>query len=155
MHILVATDADYVVDDVTAALSGPDVSFTVVRDGRSVSKVVEGRTPDLAILDLQIGSMGGMAVTMDLRLDESAGVVPHIRVLMLLDRVADVHLAKRCGAEAWLIKPVDSFTLKRTALGIIAAAVPIDEPEPETLELDSVDVADEVESAEEEPAPAG
>ena len=61
MHILVATDADYVLDDITAALSGPDTSFTVCRDGRDVSKVVQGRTPDLAILDLQVGSMGGMA----------------------------------------------------------------------------------------------
>ena len=36
VHILVATDADYVVNDVTAALGGPDVSFTIVREGRAV-----------------------------------------------------------------------------------------------------------------------
>ena len=73
VHILVATDADYVLDDITAALGGPDVSFTVCRNGRDVSDVVEERTPDLVVLDLQIGSMGGMAVTMALRLDESSG----------------------------------------------------------------------------------
>ena len=95
MHILVATDADYVVNDVTAALAGPDVSFTIVREGRDVTRVVAARTPDLAILDLQIGSKGAMAVTMDLRLDASAGMAPHVRVLMLLDRQADVHLADR------------------------------------------------------------
>jgi DNA-binding response OmpR family regulator len=72
VHILVATDADYVVNDVTAALSGPDVSFTIVREGREVSRVVAERLPDLAILDLQIGSKGAMAVAMDLRLDASA-----------------------------------------------------------------------------------
>ena len=72
VHILVATDADYVLNDVTAALGGPDVSFTVCRNGRDVSDVVEERTPDLVVLDLQIGSMGGMAVTMALRLDESS-----------------------------------------------------------------------------------
>ena len=114
MHILIGTDADYVVNDVTAALGGPDVSFTVCRNGRAVTGVVEARTPDLAVLDLQIGSMGAMAVTMALRLDESSGALPHVKVLMLLDRTADVHLAKRCGAEEWLIKPVDALTLKRT-----------------------------------------
>lgn len=119
MHILIGTDADYVVHDVTAALGGPDVTFTVCRNGREVSDVVEARTPDLAVLDLQIGSMGAMAVTMGLRLDESSGRLPHVKVLMLLDRRADVHLAKRCGAETWLVKPVDALTLKRAARALL------------------------------------
>lgn len=115
MHILVATDADYVVNDVVSALGGPDVTFSVVRNGRDVSTVIGQRHVDLAILDLQIGSMGGMAVTMALRLDESAGRAPHVPVVMLLDRAADVHLAKRSAAEAWLVKPIDPLQLKRTA----------------------------------------
>ena len=115
VHILVATDADYVVNDVTAALGGPDVSFSVVREGRDVSRVIAQRHVDLAVLDLQIGSMGGMAATMALRLDESAGRAPHVKVVMLLDRTADVHLAKRSAADAWLVKPIDPLALKRTA----------------------------------------
>jgi two-component system nitrate/nitrite response regulator NarL len=120
VHILVATDADYVVNDVTAALAGPDVSFTIVREGRDVSAVVAERTPDLAILDLQIGSKGGMAVTMDLRLDASAGMAPDVKVLMLLDRQADIHLAKRSAADAWLVKPYDPLTLKRAVRAAMA-----------------------------------
>ena len=122
MHILVATDADYVLDDITAALSGPDTSFTVCRDGRDVSKVVQDRTPDLAILDLQVGSMGGMAVTMALRLDESSGIGPHVPVLMLLDRRADLHLAKRSAADGWVVKPLDAMTLQRAVDAIIPPA---------------------------------
>ena len=122
MHILVATDADYVLDDITAALAGPDTSFTVCRDGRDVSKVVQGRTPDLAILDLQVGSMGGMAVTMALRLDESSGIGPHVPVLMLLDRKADLHLAKRSAADGWVVKPLDAMTLQRAVDAIIPPA---------------------------------
>lgn len=129
MHILVAADADYVINDVTAALGGPDVSFTVVRNGREVSKVVEGRTPDLVVLDLQIGSMGGMAVTMGLRLDESSGRLPRVKVLMLLDRQADVHLAKRCDADGYLVKPLDPLKLSRAARAILAPP-----PEPATWE---------------------
>ncbi len=129
MHILVATDADHVLNDIAAALGGPDVSFTVCRNGRDVSGVVKQRTPDLAVLDLQIGSMGGMAVTMALRLDESAGTLPHVPVLMLLDRQADIHLAKRCAADRYLVKPLDPLTLKRAAQAILAPA-PAAEPEP-------------------------
>lgn len=113
MHILVATDAQYVLDDVVSALGTPETSFTVCRDGRDVTEAVGRRTPDVAVLDLQVGSMGAMAVTMNLRLDESGGRMPHIPVVMLLDRLADVHLARRSGAEAWLVKPVDSLRLRR------------------------------------------
>jgi CheY-like chemotaxis protein len=119
VHILVAADADYVINDVVAALGGPDVSFSVVRSGRDVGPVVAERTPDLVVLDLQIGSMGGMAVTMGLRLDESAGRLPRVNVLMLLDRAADIYLAKRCDADAYLVKPLNPLLLKRTAKQIL------------------------------------
>jgi len=113
VHILVATDADHVAAEVTAALSGPAVSFTICREGRLVSSLVAEGGVDLAVVDMQIGSMGGTAVTMALRLDESSQRVPSVPVLMLLDRQADVHLAKRSSAEAWVIKPFDALGLKR------------------------------------------
>ena len=125
VHVLLATDADWLVDEVVAALGGPDVSFTVCTDGREVAKVVEEQSPPAsrstsAIFDLQIGSMGGMAVTMSLRLDESGGRLPHVPVLMLLDRIADVHLAKRSGADGWLVKPLDPLRLRRAVRAVLA-----------------------------------
>jgi DNA-binding response OmpR family regulator len=124
---LIATDGDWIVDFVVAALGGPETSFVVCRDGRDVAGVVAARTEekdvspfDLAIFDLQIGTMGGMATTMSLRLDESAGVIPHVRVLMLLDRVADIHLARRCGAEGWMVKPLDALRLRKAARTVAA-----------------------------------
>lgn len=136
VHFLVATDADYVVNDVTAALGAPDVSFTIVREGREVAAVVNDRTPDLVILDLQIGSKGGMAVTMDLRLDASAGRSPDVKVLMLLDRQADVHLAKRSAADAWLVKPYNPLTLQRAVRDLLhpPAPAPAEEVVAETAE---------------------
>jgi DNA-binding response OmpR family regulator len=127
VRVLLAMDVDWLVDDVVAALGGADTSFTVCSEGRLVSKQVatEARTGgayDLAIVDLQIGSMGGVAVTMGLRLDASAGLVPEVPVLLLLDRVADVHLAKRCGADGWLIKPLDPLRLRRAARAIAAGS---------------------------------
>jgi len=113
VHILLATDAEWIVDEVTSALGGPDVRFTVCREGRVVATVVRDDTPDLVILDLQIGSMGGIAVTMDLRLDESGGLLPSVPIMMLLDRKADIHMARRSGANGWLIKPLDALRLRR------------------------------------------
>ncbi len=120
MHILLATDAQWVLDEVVAALGSPETSFTVCSNGRDVTAAVTARTPDLAVLDSQIGSMGGFAVTMDLRLDETGGRLPHIPVLMLLDRDADAQLAKRSGADIWLVKPLNALTLRRTAQSLVA-----------------------------------
>ena len=120
MHIVIATDADWIVAEVTAALGGPDTSFTVVREGRAVSQVVADRAPDLVIADLQVGTMGGMAITMALRLDESAGMLPRVPVLMLLDRAADVYLAQRADAEGWLVKPLDAARLQRAVRAVLA-----------------------------------
>ncbi len=110
-------------DDIIAALGTPETSFTVCRDGRDVTLAVTQRTPDVAVLDLQVGSMGAMAVTMNLRLDESGGRLPHIPVVMLLDRIADVHLARRSGAEGWLVKPIDSLRLRRAVKEVRSGGV--------------------------------
>mgnify|MGYP001826579557 CR=1 FL=1 len=165
VHILLATDADWIVDEVTAALGGPDTSFTVCREGRAVTGVVADREPDLAVLDLQVGSMGGMAIAMAMRLDESAGNLPHAPILMLLDREADVFLARRSGADGWMVKPLDALRLKRAALavkagegyfeGLPADEVPaVDEADDDGDEAEPGD-AEESGSPEEEPATAG
>ena len=120
MHILIATDAQWVLDEVTAALDSPSVSFTVISDGRKVAAAVRERTPDIAVLDMQVGSMGAMAITMDLRLDQSSGALPAVPVLVLLDRVADVHMARRSGANGWTIKPLDALRLRKAVTEIAA-----------------------------------
>ena len=161
MHILLATDADWIVDEVTAALGGPDTSFTVCRDGRAVTGAAAERQPDLVIADLQVGSMGGMAISLALRNDESVGASPRVPILMLLDRVADVYLAQRSHADAWLIKPLDALRLSRAALAAINGdglfeGLPVEPtPEPEASEDEGDDAAETEGSPEEEPANAG
>ena len=132
MHILIATDAQWVLSEVQAALDSPSTSFEVIADGRKVAPAVGNRTPDVAILDLQVGSMGGMAITMDLRLDQSSGALPHVPVLMLLDRTADVHMARRSGADGWIFKPLDALRLRKAVRSIVAGdtyteGVPVEE----------------------------
>ena len=138
-HYLLATDADWIVEQVGAALDGPDVRWTVARAGRAVRSAVaravaDGNPPDLAILDMQIGTMGGVAVCLDLRLEESAGRLPHVPVLMLLDRSADVFLAQRPGAEGWLIKPLDAIRLRRAVRTILAGGT-VQEGVPESQQV--------------------
>lgn len=121
--VLLATDADSLAEEIDAALAGPGTGVRRVRRGVDVLPGIEDQEPDVVILDLQIGNMGGMAVCMAIRLEESAARLDHIPVLMLLDRSADVFLARRCDADGWLFKPVDSFRLRRAADALLAGDV--------------------------------
>ena len=118
-EILVATDADWILDEVRAALGGEATTIRWVRNGKDVVPALKRRAADLVVLDLQIGNMGGMATCMDIRLESGAGRLPDVGVLMLLDRSADVFLAQRCNADGWLIKPLDAFRLRRAADAIL------------------------------------
>ena len=71
----------------------------------------------------------GMAVTMDLRLDESSGSAPSVKVLMLLDRQADVHLARRSAADGWIVKPFTPLALKKAVQAVLSGQTE-EEPAP-------------------------
>lgn len=114
-----ASDAESVINDVSAAITDPDTTLTVVRAGIDVLPAVEAQCPDLVILDLQIGNMGGMATCINLRLEQSADRIDHVPVLMLLDRRPDVFLARRSQAEGWLVKPLDSIRLRRAVRALL------------------------------------
>jgi DNA-binding response OmpR family regulator len=118
-EVLIATDADAVFAEVEAALVDESTSVVRVRTGQEVAGVVAESTPDLVVLDLQIGNMGGIAACLHLRHEAGADRLPDVSVLMLLDRQADVFLAKRSGADGWVVKPLDAFTLRRAATAIL------------------------------------
>ena len=118
--VLLASDADWLIEEVRAALSDPGTTVNVVRAGADVRALVSSQIPDLVILDLQIGNMGGMATCMDLRLEIDAERLSPVPILMLLDREADVYLAQQAGAQGWLVKPLDSFRLKMAAVALLA-----------------------------------
>jgi CheY-like chemotaxis protein len=103
VHILCATDAQWVLDEVVAAFGSSSTSFTVVTEGRDVAATGNSPTPDQVVLDMQIGSMGAMAVTMDLRLDHTGGRLPRVPIMLLLDRAAEdeepVDVEEHCTSE--------------------------------------------------------
>ena len=133
--VLLASDADWLIEEVRAALSDPGTTVNVVRAGADVRASVSSQIPDLVILDLQIGNMGGMATCMDLRLEIDAERLSPMPILMLLDREADVYLAQQAGAQGWLVKPLDSFRLKMAAVALLAGEDMREGTTPETERL--------------------
>jgi DNA-binding response OmpR family regulator len=118
--VIVASDAPWVRDDVRAVLSDPDTTVIELTAGTQVLPAVAAHRPDLVVLDLQIGNMGGMATCLDLRLEQAAGRLPAVPVLMLLDRRADVFLARRAQADGWVVKPLDPIRLRRAIRELLA-----------------------------------
>ena len=88
-------------------LEGPDVEIFEASSGPEVLQIAREGGIDLVVTDLQIGAMGGMAICLELRHDESYLFGSPVTVLMLLDRRADVFLARRSGADGFLVKPLD------------------------------------------------
>ena len=117
--VLVASDAPTLRREVEAVISGPDIEVRSVTSGPEVVSFVAEESPDLVIVDMQMGNMGGMAVCLELRLQESYDAVDHIPVLMLLDRRPDVFLARRSSAEGWLVKPLDPLRLRRAVQALL------------------------------------
>ncbi len=117
--VLLATDADWIADECEAALGGTHLIHRVWR-GNDVLPAIDEVDPDLVVLDLQIGTMGGIATCLAIRQEEGAGRLDERPVLMLLDRQADEFLARTSEADGWLVKPVNSLQLKRAVAGALA-----------------------------------
>jgi len=119
-NVLLATDADWLFDDVAAALGGThDVHR--VREGAHVTDAIDRVDPELLILDLQIGNMGGVAASLLVKQEARAGRLPDVPILLLLDREADEFLATQSDADGWVTKPLNALALRRAALDLLAA----------------------------------
>jgi len=119
-QVLIATDADWIFDEVDAALSDEDTAVVRVRRGRDVSRAARQIDPDLIVLDMQIGNMGGIATALNLEQEFEDGSTPAAPILLLLDRPADVPLARRWAVDGWLVKPLDALRLRRAARALMA-----------------------------------
>lgn len=126
-EVLVVSDSAKVRAEVINALADPTVGVRELTRGAEVRSAVAAKAPSLVVLDQQIGKMGGMATCLDLRLEESGGRLPHVPVLLLLDRRADVFLARRAVADGWVVKPLDSIRLARAMQRLLDGGIYHDE----------------------------
>lgn len=100
--VLLVADRRSVIDQVHAALASADIELVDHSDSDTAAATAYAMKVDVVLVDMQVGSMGAMAVTRDVR--AKAGVGEPIPVTILLDRQADAFLAGRSGARNWLLK---------------------------------------------------
>ena len=111
-NILLATTEDHIFQEISASLS-KNHQIIRVKEGVKVLKTIIETARIFVILDLQIGNMGGMATSLNLRLEQRAGRIPSQKILMLLDRQADEFLGERSEADSWIVKPIDPLSLSQ------------------------------------------
>ena len=118
--ILLIADDEWVRNDVSASIVDPSITLDVLDDPSAITRIAGGRRFDLYAVDMQIASTGGMATV---RLLKDAMFRNEIeRAPIVLDRSADVFLAKRAGADAYLIKPFTSQQLREVTSHLLGEA---------------------------------
>lgn len=118
--VLLATDSDTIYDEVDAALASSTVTVLRIRAGRDVVPTIQAKDPDVVLIDLQIGNMGGVAACIAVRQEEATDRLERRPVALLLDRYADIFLAEEARPDGWLIKPLDALRLRRLTNRLLA-----------------------------------
>jgi DNA-binding response OmpR family regulator len=119
--VLIATDSPTVYTEVCAAVEEPATTIRWARSGRAVLPALQERVADLVIADLQIGSMGGLAIAMQVTLEAASGRLERpVPLVVLLDRRADAFLAKRTAVAGWVVKPLDPLRIRAAVEAVLA-----------------------------------
>jgi CheY-like chemotaxis protein len=119
--IIVASDTAAVRREVVSVLDAGSHDIIEAASGPEVLELVhEEEQVDLVIADIQMATMGAIALCLELRLQASYDAIDPIPFLMLLDRRPDVFQAKRAGADGFVIKPLDAIRLRRASAALLA-----------------------------------
>lgn len=111
--IYIVSDSKNLRNTVTSALAGPNNELVELTNGNELLDLLKEDHPDLIILDLQIANMGATAITLDIRLLEAANRMELTKILVLLDRRADVFMTRRSAADGFLLKPFNSLKIRK------------------------------------------
>lgn len=114
-RIIVVADEAWARNEVHAALTEPDYTLIDHSDPATTQELLDAEQPDALVIDLQVASMGGMAIARELNQQAALNDTDSVPVVLLLDRAADSFLAKRAGVAGWVIKPFTAHDL-RTAI---------------------------------------
>lgn len=125
-RLLLVADAEWVLNEVKAALGLGDWDIEPITDPSQAAERVTTGYYHAVVVDMQIDAMGGMAVIRAIRQATVGGHRP--RLVLLLDRVADRFIARRSGADAAVLKPIHASNLRR-ALAATPATVGTGEEE--------------------------
>ena len=119
-RIVVIADETWTRNEVHAALTEPDFTLVDHSDPGTIGELLEVETADALVVDLQVSSMGGMAIAREIHQQAAMAGIDAIPVVLLLDRKADSFLAKRAGVAGSVVKPFSAYDLRTAVENAIA-----------------------------------
>lgn len=107
MLVVVAEKDPNELQALQAAFESADCEVLACYDGRTALDLTRQRSPDAVVATSSLGSMGGFGLSREIKMSAEAGEHAEPKIVVLLERQADVWLAGWSRCDAWLVKPVD------------------------------------------------
>ncbi|MEX2393480.1 MAG: response regulator [Actinomycetota bacterium] len=124
MLIVLADKNPYDLQALQAGLVADDREVIIVPDGENITTLCFERSPDVIVVGSSLGKMGGFAVCRDLKQQAAQGRIKRMpKIVILLEREADSWIAKKVGADAHLVKPIDVAALDSLVADLVGQAV--------------------------------
>ncbi|MTD46723.1 response regulator [Conexibacter sp. W3-3-2] len=108
--VLVADDDRDIVLLVQIALERAGHEVVVAHDGEAAWEVVRDRTPDIAVLDVMMPRLDGLALTRRLRAHPPTATLP-VLVVSAAVQDRDLRAAREAGADGHVRKPFSPKSL--------------------------------------------
>ena len=126
--VLVADDDEDILELVRFRLARSGYDTICAHDGTQALGLAAERLPDVAVLDVSMPGLDGVAVTAGMRSNEPTRHIPVI-LLTASANPGDVAKGLAAGAEDYVTKPFSPELLESRVSAVLKAAAALHEPE--------------------------
>jgi two-component system, OmpR family, alkaline phosphatase synthesis response regulator PhoP len=125
--VLVADDDEDILELVRFRLAGGGYDTICAHDGTQALALAAERLPDVAVLDVSMPGLDGVAITEQMRSSEATRRIPVI-LLTASANPGDVAKGLAAGAEDYVTKPFSPELLESRVSAVLKAAAALREP---------------------------
>ena len=118
-RVLVAEDDSDIRELVSRKLTGAGFEVIAVADGLTALRAAQDQQPDLAVFDVTMPGMSGLALISALRADSATAALPVI-LLTARSEEFDVTAGMSLGAAEYLVKPFSPRELLHRVQAVVA-----------------------------------
>jgi len=119
--IIIVEDEPAVADLLEDMLRVDPYQVIKIHSSTGALSVIQAERPDVVLLDIMMPDVSGLEVLRFMRREPD---LQHVPVVIVSAKTLpdDIRIGLEAGAAAYLTKPVDVVTLRRTVAGVLGAA---------------------------------
>ncbi|MBN1622500.1 MAG: response regulator [Endomicrobiales bacterium] len=113
-RILIAEDDRQMAEILKAVLDSKGYQVKIAYDGAETLKEIKSWHPNLLVLDIMLPIIDGFHICQQMHEDDTIEQKPMILIISGRETEWDKNLGKACGAEEYIVKPIDNeYFLKK------------------------------------------